>query len=229
MMEHTENEWKNEAPRLGGVQKPVPNEPDEAYFDSLSETIMQRIKVREEWENEAPVLASVDKPILITPHKGYFDTLHMEISNRITEKAEWENEAVLLAGIDKPVVDLPADDYFDALPAAVMKRIKKENAPVVHLIPTILRYGAIAACMTGMLFLYKGFAMKDNVYTAALMENERIQEINYTNHIVDMYNADELATFLSTETPSAPAEENPAVEELNESVENGLELESLME
>lgn len=226
MIENTDNEWINEAPLLAGLQKPKVQLPDESYFNSLHNTILQRIKSAEEWQPEAPILASVDKPALQMPENEYFYSLPAEVAEKNKQADEWKVDAPVLASLQKPWIGQPGDEYFDELPSSIINRIHKEEAPVVRLIPAILRYASIAACMAGTLWLYKGLMDSDFGSSFAIHENV-LFEADF-NNMPELYDAEELAVYLAEGSSDVVVEKSPMMDELDEKL-NDEDLESLLD
>jgi hypothetical protein len=226
MIENTDNEWKNEAPILAGLKKPVIDEPGEAYFSALHNSILQRIKSAEEWETDASLLVTVEKPFIQVPGNEYFNELPGHIIEKSLANQELVAEAPILASLKKPGIEPPYEGYFNELPSTILNRIHKEDAPVVRLIPMVVRYAAIAACMAGTLFMYKGLIDSDFVPSLAVHKNVLFE--SDFNNMPELYDADELAVYLAEE--SAPVvEKNPMVDELDKTLDNHDDLESLLD
>jgi glycerophosphoryl diester phosphodiesterase len=225
MRETTENEWKNEAPLLAEIKRPVLHMPGDEYFNPLHQRIMHRIEAAAEWQPEFPILAGILKPDIKVPGNEYFNSASEHITQVTTENNEWQTETSLLTAVNKPYVKMPDEAYFSSFSASVINRIRKEEAPVVSMWSAMIRYAAIAACMAGTMWLYK--SLIDSSTSPTLAVHAEVYEAEYDN-LPELYNADELSSYVGNDMITGTGS-TPETEELHKSVGSYQEIESMQD
>ncbi|MEP6673771.1 MAG: hypothetical protein ABJA78_01400 [Ferruginibacter sp.] len=132
----------------------------EGYFNTLADTILNRIKLQEgqsEHESEealSPLLQSIRK---INPYQipvGYFETLSLEINPGLSDTAaeELKKFSTVLSVIQhKNVFEVP-DGYFNSLSDVIISKLNIQPAKIVSIgrRRNIFKY-AVAAAITGII------------------------------------------------------------------------------